>query len=78
VLYRLQETSGISPLVRSFLIFILLNIYDSSALGQPHSIQAMNTTDDGSEFLLIFDSGSFSEDSTFLLTDWLAHIPKGR
>ncbi|EIW78587.1 Bicupin oxalate decarboxylase oxidase [Coniophora puteana RWD-64-598 SS2] len=43
--------------------------------GFPHSIQALNGTD-GAEFLLIFDSGSFSEDSTFLLTDWLAHVPK--
>jgi len=26
--------------------------------------------------LLIFDDGNFSEDETFLLTDWLAHTPK--
>ncbi|KAF8548081.1 putative oxalate decarboxylase/oxidase [Imleria badia] len=44
--------------------------------GFPHSIQAKNTTADGAEFLLIFDNGAFSEDSTFLLTDWLAHVPK--
>ncbi|KAG2156745.1 putative oxalate decarboxylase/oxidase [Suillus bovinus] len=44
--------------------------------GYPHSIQAKNTTAAGAEFLLVFDSGSFSEDSTFLLTDWLAHVPK--
>ena len=24
----------------------------------------------------VFDDGDFSEDDTFLLTDWLAHIPK--
>jgi hypothetical protein len=30
---------------------------------------------EGAEFLLIFDTGTFSEDSTFLLTDWLAHVP---
>lgn len=24
----------------------------------------------------MFDDGAFSEDSTFLLTDWLAHVPK--
>lgn len=36
--------------------------------GFPHSLQAKNTTSDGAEFLLIFDNGSFSEDSTFLLT----------
>ncbi|KAI5996246.1 putative oxalate decarboxylase/oxidase [Pisolithus albus] len=44
--------------------------------GYPHSIQAKNTTKEGAEFLLVFDSGSFSEDSTFLLIDWLAHVPK--
>ena len=44
--------------------------------GFPHSIQAKNTTTGGAEFLLIFDSGEFSEDSTFLLTDWMAHVPK--
>lgn len=36
--------------------------------GYPHSIQAKNTTAEGAEFLLIFDNGAFSEDSTFLLT----------
>jgi len=45
--------------------------------GLPHSIQALNDTGaDGSEFLLVFDQGDFSEDNTFLLTDWLAHVPK--
>lgn len=24
----------------------------------------------------MFDSGSFDEDGTFLITDWLAHVPK--
>lgn len=42
--------------------------------GIPHSIQGLG--DDGCEFLLAFDDGDFSEDSTFLLTDWLAHTPK--
>ncbi|CAK5261957.1 unnamed protein product [Mycena citricolor] len=45
--------------------------------GNPHSLQAKNTTADGAEFLLVFDSGRFTEDNTFLLTDWLAHVPKG-
>jgi oxalate decarboxylase len=44
--------------------------------GTPHSIQGLASDIDGVEFLLVFDSGSFSEDSTFLLTDWLAHTPK--
>lgn len=42
--------------------------------GIPHSIQGLGQ--DGCEFLLAFDDGDFSEDSTFLLTDWLAHTPK--
>lgn len=41
--------------------------------GLPHSIQAL---EEGAEFLLVFDDGSFSENSTFQLTDWLAHTPK--
>ncbi len=42
--------------------------------GIPHSIQGIG--EEGCEFLLAFDNGDFSEDSTFLLTDWLAHTPK--
>lgn len=42
--------------------------------GIPHSIQGLEN--DGCEFLLVFDDGNFSEDSTFLLTDWLAHTPR--
>lgn len=42
--------------------------------GFPHSIQGIGQ--DGCEFLLAFDNGDFSEDATFLLTDWLAHTPK--
>lgn len=41
--------------------------------GIPHSIQGIG--DDGCEFLLVFDDGHFSEDETFLLTDFLAHMP---
>jgi oxalate decarboxylase len=38
----------------------------------PHSIQALA---DGCEFLLVFDDGGFSENETFLLTDWFKHTP---
>ncbi|RPD74751.1 oxalate decarboxylase [Lentinus tigrinus ALCF2SS1-7] len=44
--------------------------------GVPHSLQATADDPDGAEFLLVFNDGAFSEDSTFLLTDWLAHVPK--
>jgi oxalate decarboxylase len=41
--------------------------------GIPHSIQALA---DGCEFLLVFDDGDFSENATFLVTDWFAHTPR--
>ena len=39
--------------------------------GLPHSIQGLEG--DGCEFLLVFDEGAFSEDDTFLLSEFLAH-----
>jgi oxalate decarboxylase len=41
--------------------------------GLPHSIQALQ---DGVEFLIVFDSGDFSENETFLITDWFNHTPR--
>jgi oxalate decarboxylase len=41
--------------------------------GIPHSIQGL---DEGCEFLLVFDNGSFSENETFLITDWFKHTPR--
>lgn len=40
--------------------------------GIPHSIQGL---EEGCEFLLVFDDGNFSENETFLISDWLAHTP---
>jgi oxalate decarboxylase len=39
----------------------------------PHSIQGL---EEGCEFLLVFDNGSFSENETFLITDLFAHTPR--
>jgi oxalate decarboxylase len=41
--------------------------------GIPHSIQGL---DHGCEFLLVFDDGGFSENETFLLTDWFRRTPR--
>jgi len=41
--------------------------------GYPHSIQGLGP--DGTEFLLIFNQGMFSEDGTMLLSEWVAHTP---
>ena len=40
--------------------------------GLPHSIQALA---EGCEFLIVFDDDAFSENETFLLTDWFKHTP---
>ena len=40
--------------------------------GIPHSIQGL---EEGCEFLLVFDDGNFSENETFLISDWFAHTP---
>src|ERR1700694_6024619 len=41
--------------------------------GIPHSIQGLDP--DGTEFLLVFDDGDFSESETVLLSDAMAHLP---
>ena len=41
--------------------------------GISHSIQAHR---EGSEFLLIFDNGNFTENETFSVNDWFAHTPR--
>jgi oxalate decarboxylase len=41
--------------------------------GIPHSIQGL---EEGCEFLLVFDDGEFSENETFLLTDWFLRTPR--
>lgn len=42
--------------------------------GIPHSIQGL--APDGAEFLLVFDDGNFSEYTTVLLSEWMAHTPQ--
>ena len=41
--------------------------------GFPHSIQGLGPN--GCQFLLVFDEGAFSEDNTFLLSEFMAHVP---
>lgn len=41
--------------------------------GIPHSLQGL---EEGAEFLLVFTDGAFSENSTFQVSDWLAHTPR--
>lgn len=40
--------------------------------GVPHSIQGL---EEGTEFVLVFDDGNFSENQTLLITELMAHLP---
>jgi oxalate decarboxylase len=42
--------------------------------GIPHSIQGLDP--DGTEFMLVFDDGEFSESETVLLSDVMTHLPR--
>src|SRR5258708_6061437 len=41
--------------------------------GFPHSLQGLGP--DGCQFLLVFNEGNFTEDGTFLLSEFVAHTP---
>jgi hypothetical protein len=51
---------------------MIISLIDGCYRGIPHSIQAL---EDGVEFMLVFDDGSFSETNTFLATEIFAHNP---
>ncbi|HEX5241957.1 MAG TPA: cupin domain-containing protein [Tepidisphaeraceae bacterium] len=74
--YMLQGTAritGVDPEGRSFVSDVSKGDLWYFPGGVPHSIQGVS--DDGCEFLLVFDDGKFSEFDTFLITDWMAHTP---
>lgn len=64
--------AAIDPQGRNFIDDIGRGNLWNFRAGFPHSIQALEDC----EFLLVFDDGNFSENETFLVTDWFAHTPK--
>jgi oxalate decarboxylase len=66
------RVTAIDPEGRNFISDIGESDIWNFPSGIPHSIQAL---EGGCEFLLVFDDGNFSENETFLLTDWFAHTP---
>ncbi|MEJ5143470.1 oxalate decarboxylase family bicupin [Gluconobacter albidus] len=67
------RVTAIDPKGRNFMDDVEAGEIWNFPAGIPHSIQGLD--DDGCEFLLVFDDGSFSENETFLISDWLAHTP---
>lgn len=73
MLYGHARVTAIDPQGRSFVNDLKEGDLWFFPSGYPHSIQGLGP--DGCEFLLVFDDGSFSEDETFLISDWMAHTP---
>ncbi|HEY7418132.1 MAG TPA: oxalate decarboxylase family bicupin, partial [Ktedonobacteraceae bacterium] len=65
--------TAIDPQGRNFVDDVSVGDLWNFPAGIPHSIQGL---EEGCEFLLVFDDGDFSENETFLISDWLAHTPK--
>jgi len=73
VLYGNARITGFDQDGRSFVEDVSAGDLWNFPSGIPHSIQGLEP--DGTEFLLVFDDGAFSEFSTFLRTLWMAHTP---
>lgn len=73
MLYGKARVTCIDPQGRSFVNDVEEGDLWFFPSGYPHSIQGLGP--DGCEFLLIFDDGHFSENETFLISDWMAHTP---
>jgi oxalate decarboxylase len=58
---------------RNFIADVAVGDLWNFPAGIPHSIQGL---EEGCEFLLVFDDGNFSENETFLITDWFVHTPR--
>jgi oxalate decarboxylase len=73
VLYGNARITGFDQDARSFVADVSAGDLWNFPSGIPHSIQGLDP--DGTEFLLVFDDGKFSEFDTFLPTTWMAHTP---
>jgi oxalate decarboxylase len=73
VLYGTARITAIDRDGKSFVADVKKNDLWYFPSGIPHSIQGLEP--DGTEFMLVFDDGNFSESETVLLSDTMAHLP---
>lgn len=66
--------TAVDPQGRNFVDDVNTGDLWNFPVGIPHSIQGL---EEGCEFLLAFDDGNFSENETFLISDWFVHTPRG-
>lgn len=74
VLYGNARITALDEDGKSFVADVKQNDLWFFPSGIPHSIQG--TGEDGTEFLLVFGDGNFSESETVLLSDSMAHVPR--
>jgi oxalate decarboxylase len=74
VLYGSARITAIDGNGKSFVADVKKNDLWYFPSGIPHSIQGLDP--DGTEFMLVFDDGDFSESDTVLLSDSMAHLPR--
>jgi oxalate decarboxylase len=74
VLYGSARITAIDRDGKSFVADVKKNDLWYFPSGIPHSIQGLDP--DGTEFMLVFDDGDFSESETVLLSDSIAHLPR--
>jgi oxalate decarboxylase len=65
--------TAVDPQGRNFIDDVGVGDLWNFPAGVPHSIQGL---EEGCEFLLVFDDGNFSENETFLISEWFAHTPR--
>jgi oxalate decarboxylase len=73
VLYGSARITAIDKEGKSFVADVKKNDLWYFPGGIPHSIQGLDP--DGTEFMLVFDDGNFSESETVLLSDSMSHLP---
>jgi oxalate decarboxylase len=73
ILYGRARITAIDRDGKSFVADVKKNDLWYFPSGIPHSIQGLDP--DGTEFMLVFDDGNFSESETVLLSDAMAHMP---
>jgi oxalate decarboxylase len=73
ILYGNARITAIDQDGKSFVADVKQNDLWFFPSGIPHSIQGLEP--DGTEFMLVFDDGAFSESETVLLSDTVSHIP---
>ncbi|HEY3617956.1 MAG TPA: cupin domain-containing protein [Candidatus Sulfotelmatobacter sp.] len=74
VLYGAARITALDKGGKSFVADVKKNDLWYFPSGLPHSIQGLDP--DGTEFMLVFDEGDFSESNTVLLSDSMAHLPR--